>query len=184
MMNTERFSPQNKCNSTVIPAVFIPLHQEDDTLLGMTWRDMAYLGVFGSIGHLGKYAKTCQLRQILILFAKHPPSRPPSPCNHANTESHRLTLSRLEKKNYIVLYYYNIYDACCAHVRTCKVHHRLRRRCPHMLTCTEHEVVRTMCELVHVQRVRRRTHARLYTYGAQAGAGTMRDVLAASGLSL
>jgi len=37
-------------------------HQEDDTLLGATWCDLAQLGVFGRIGDLGKYAKTCQLR--------------------------------------------------------------------------------------------------------------------------
>jgi len=36
-------------------------HQEDNTSLGVTWRDFPQLGVFGGIGHLGKYAKTCQL---------------------------------------------------------------------------------------------------------------------------
>jgi hypothetical protein len=30
------------------------VHQEDDTLLGVTWRDLAALGKFGCIGHLGK----------------------------------------------------------------------------------------------------------------------------------
>jgi hypothetical protein len=44
-------------------------HQEDDTLLGVTWRDLAELGVFGRIGHLGKYAKTRQLPQVLMPFA-------------------------------------------------------------------------------------------------------------------
>ena len=44
-------------------------HQEDDTLLGVTWRDLPQLGVFGRIGHLGKYTKTRQLSQLLMLFA-------------------------------------------------------------------------------------------------------------------
>jgi len=56
------------------------MHQEDDMLLGMTWHDLAQLGVFGRIGHLSKYAKTRQLPQILTLFAKCPPSHLPSLC--------------------------------------------------------------------------------------------------------
>ena len=42
------------------------VHQEDDTPLGVTWRDSAQLGAFGRIGHLGKYTKTRQFPQILI----------------------------------------------------------------------------------------------------------------------
>ena len=31
----------------------------------MNWRDLAQLGGFGGVGHLGKYAKTCQLRHAI-----------------------------------------------------------------------------------------------------------------------
>ena len=37
-------------------------HQEDDDrLLGVTWRDMAQLGVFGGVGYLGKFGKCPQI---------------------------------------------------------------------------------------------------------------------------
>jgi hypothetical protein len=42
----------------------IHLRWKDDTLLGVTWRDLAQSGVFGGLGHLGKYAKTRQPPQV------------------------------------------------------------------------------------------------------------------------
>ena len=48
------------------------MHQEDDTPLGVTWRDSAQLGAFGRIGHLGKYTKTRQFPQILMPFTMCP----------------------------------------------------------------------------------------------------------------
>jgi hypothetical protein len=37
-------------------------HQEDDTLLGVTWRDLARLGVFGSLVFPNPFAKSTNLR--------------------------------------------------------------------------------------------------------------------------
>ena len=54
-------------------------HQEDDTSLGVTWRDLAQLGVLARIGRLGIFAKTCQLTQVFDAVHHVPPSRLPSP---------------------------------------------------------------------------------------------------------
>ena len=58
--------------------VLLSEHQEDDTLLGVTWCDMAQLGAFGRIRNLGKYIN------VPNSFAKCPQSVCQVSTKHSN----------------------------------------------------------------------------------------------------
>src|SRR5713226_4315812 len=49
-------------------------HQEDDTALGTTWRDLACLALLGALVNKPSYAKCRQLPQILMTIPKSPNS--------------------------------------------------------------------------------------------------------------
>jgi len=60
--------------STLAALRFWWLHQEDDTALGATWRDLACLALLGTLANKPSYAKCRQLPQILTTIPKSPNS--------------------------------------------------------------------------------------------------------------